>query len=154
MNEARIRRREGLLGSLALLSGLGSGCSSTVGVPPQTVARQQVERRITGQWRLAEYRADAALSPILLLRMRHEDLRVRFVDGRVRSATPNLELDRTYRVGEVSGETFRLFIVDPDGLEYENFCRFEPDGSVRFRTITAPWQGEGHLVRVTGQPGA
>jgi hypothetical protein len=111
-----------------------------------------VERRIAGQWRLADYKADAALSPILLLRMRHEDLRVKFDQGRVQSATPNLELDRAYRVDDVQGETFRLFVIDPDGLQYENYCRFEPDGSVRFRTMTPPWQGEGHLVRVAASP--
>jgi len=146
MNGARIPRRDWLLGGV---SSLVLGCASSPEAPPQSVARHAVDRRITGQWRLMEYRADAALSPILLLRMRHEDLRIRFVDGRVRSATPNLELDRVYRIGEVNGETFTLYIVDPDGIEYENFCRFEPDGSVRFRTVTPPWQGEGHLVRFT-----
>ncbi|MEM1030293.1 MAG: hypothetical protein AAGN82_08085 [Myxococcota bacterium] len=132
-----------------LLPGAIGACSSRPSsAVDATEASAFVDRRIAGLWRLADYRADATLSPLVLLRMREDDLRVRFGAGRVQSATPGLELDRAYVVDRVQGVDFRLTITDDDGLRYENACRFEPDGSVRFRTLTPPWQGEGHLTRV------
>jgi hypothetical protein len=93
------------------------------------------------------YVPDSALSPAMLIALQNDKIVVRFDRGQLSSATSSLTFDRAYRISDVNGDTFKLTLVDPDGLTYESLARFEPSGEIAFRTVTAPWVGNGVLAR-------
>ena len=59
---------------------------------------------------------------------------------------------RRYRVAEVKGDNFTVFIKDDTGVEYESLCQFDEAGRVHFQTVTAPWVGRGVLERQGAAP--
>jgi hypothetical protein len=127
-----------------------AGCSSASGsltMDPAEAARGRVEQRIAGVWRLTSYIPESALSPAMLLGLQGEKLAVRFEDGRIRSETTGMTMDRAFRVTDAQDNRFRLFIKDDTGLEYENVCEFDEKGRIQFFTTTAPWRGRGMLER-------
>lgn len=127
-----------------------AGCSAATSQPNDAAARiQRVDQRLEGVWRLVSYVPDSALSPAMLLAMQNDKIVVRFDRGQVSSATSSLTFQRAYRISDVEGDSFKLTLVDPDGLAYESLARFEPSGEIAFRTVTAPWVGHGVLARET-----
>ena len=131
-----------LVGSLAGCSGGGSGEPTT----PATAATT-VDRNISGVWRLTNYIPDKELDPSLLLSMQSEKIMVRFQDGVVSSVTSSLLFERRYRIADVNGDTFHLFVEDTGGIEYESVCQLDNLGSMSCRTLTEPWTGRGVLTR-------
>jgi len=134
---------------LAMSSLLGAiGCSSAG--PTLTgaqAAQQQVQHRLAGVWRVTSYIPDQTLSPALLLSMQSDKILVRFDQGRVRSASTGLTFDRAYRVDNINGPTFSVYILDESGVEYESRARFDESGNIQFQTVTPPWTGRGVLQR-------
>lgn len=125
-----------------------AGCAGAgIGPNDQAAQVQRVEQRIEGVWRLVSYVPDSPLSPAMFLAMQNDKIVVRFEHGRVASATPSLTFERAYRISEVNGDSFTITLVDPDGIAYESVARFEPSGEIAFRTVTAPWVGQGLLAR-------
>ena len=133
--------------SIALCLGLAGCAGAGPTLDDQQVQIQRVEQRIEGVWRLVSYVPDSPLSPVMLIALQNDKIIVRFDDGRLSSATTSLTFDRAYRITDVSGESFKLTLIDPDGITYESLARFEPNGELVFRTITAPWVGQGVLAR-------
>lgn len=132
----------------AMLSSGGLACS---GADPSLsgpqAAQQDVQNRLAGVWRVTSYIPDHTLSPALLLSMQSDKILVRFDQGRLRSATTGLTFDRAYRIGDVRGPTFSVFILDESGVEYESRARFDEGGNIQFQTVTEPWSGRGVLQR-------
>ncbi|HHH29616.1 MAG TPA: hypothetical protein ENK57_14895 [Polyangiaceae bacterium] len=131
-----------------VLATLALGCSGTAPTPtgPQA-AQQAVQNRLAGVWRVTSYIPDHTLSPALLLSMQSDKILVRFDQGRLRSATTGLTFDRAYRIGNVQGAVFSVFILDESGVEYESRARFDEGGNIQFQTVTEPWTGRGLLQR-------
>jgi hypothetical protein len=142
-------RRMRLLGLvwLGLAASLAGCAGAGLDYNDPAVRIERVDQRIQGVWRLVSYVPDSPLSPAMLIAMQNDKIVVRFDMGRVTSATTALTFDRAYRITEVEGESFKLTLVDPDGIAYESIARFEPSGEIAFRTITAPWVGQGVLAR-------
>lgn len=125
---------------------MAPGCRDAVIATPE-VEQARIDERIRGVWRLNSYVPDHALSPALLLSMSADAILVRFEDGRMRSATSALDFDRTYRIANVDGLRFSVFISDPHGFEVESRCTLGSGGEIAFQTITEPWKGHGVLIR-------
>ena len=106
-----------------------------------------VEQRIAGVWRLTSYVPNQRLSPALLLGMQSDKVVVRFDRGVLRSETTSLTFERNYRIADVKGNTFKMFISDDQGVQYESVCQFDEGGRINFQTLTAPWVGRGVLER-------
>jgi hypothetical protein len=126
---------------------------------PQTPAASQAERDIppiqarlvAGPWRLADYRPDVPLEPMLqaLLGQQVRTMVVRF-DGRTLAAvSPTLQVSRPYTLEHVAGLAFDL--VSPDiqgGGQLRSRCEIAYDGRrITFRAQTEPWIGTGVLDR-------
>ncbi len=135
----------GLLGGGSTL--LGCASSTTDPVSPGDEAKQAVEKKINGSWRVTSYVPATTLSQVLMLGLRSDKLMVVFENGRVRSLTPGLTLDRKYRVADPAAETFKVFIADEAGVEVESWCKFDQTGRIIFETKTPPWTGQGTLKR-------
>ena len=136
-----------LLAALASLQA-GSACSATqLNADSASAAQAAVDQRISGVWRLTSYVPAAALSPVMLLSMQSDKIAVRFDRGVLRSETTSLTFERQYRIADVSGDTFKIFIKDDQGVEYESICQFGQGGRIHFQTLTNPWTGRGVLER-------
>lgn len=107
----------------------------------------EVEEKISGVWRVTNYIPEKELSPALLMAMQSDKIMVRFEEGTVRSISPSLQFERRYRIADVNGDTFHLFIEDKGGIEYESVCQLDNLGSMSFQTVTEPWRGRGVLTR-------
>ncbi len=144
----RIGSIDRLLFVAVALAALAFGCSGTgpTLTGPQA-AQQDVENRLAGVWCVTSYIPDHTLSPALLLSMQSDKIVVRFDQGRLRSATTGLTFDRAYRIGNVQGAVFSVFILDEGGVEHESRARFDEGGNIQFQTITEPWAGRGVLQR-------
>ncbi len=125
------------------------GCASSTGpaVAPGDEAKMAVEKRVNGSWRVTSYVPDTTLSAVLMIGLRSDKLMVLFENGRVRSLTPGLTLDRKYRIADPVGETFKVYIADEAGVEVESWCQFDQTGKITFQTKTPPWTGQGTLER-------
>ena len=111
------------------------------------MAQAQISQRITGVWRLQSYVPESSFSPAMLLGMQSETIVVNVEGGRIRSANRSLTFDRAFRVANVQGERFTLFISDDTGVEYESACELDSAGRLLFYSLTAPWRGRGVLER-------
>jgi len=136
---------------LAMVMALGCGGASgdPQGLDAAAIARANVSQRITGVWRLQSYVPESSLSPAMLLGMQRETIVVRIEGGRIRSASQSLTFDRAFRIANVHGERFTLFIRDDTGVEYENACEIDRAGRLLFYSLTAPWRGRGVLERAS-----
>lgn len=104
-----------------------------------------------GPWRLADYRPDVPLEPMLqaLLGAQLRTMVVTF-DGRTLVASsPTLQITRPYSLQNVVGSEFDL--VSPDmqgGGVLQSRCLLSPDGRrITFHAQTDPWLGTGVLER-------
>ena len=132
----------GLVVALALV-----GCSGTQSEAGMAEVQQQIQLRLDGPWRLTSYVPNETLSPAMLLSLQTDSIVVTFDQGRVRTSSIGLQFDRGYRIMPVSDDSFRLYIRDDQGIEYESFCRFDDAGNLDFQTFTSPWTGRGRLQR-------
>ncbi|HZO14223.1 MAG TPA: hypothetical protein VFB62_13220 [Polyangiaceae bacterium] len=136
---------------LALVLGLAApvmACDRTPNSPAsQANSQARVQELLKGVWRLTSYIPEEQLSPSMLFSMQTDKILIRFEDGRIQSATASIQMDRPYRIGQVTGNQFKLFIRDEGGLETESNCWFDSNGSLNFMTLTAPWRGRGSLMR-------
>jgi hypothetical protein len=123
-----------------------AGCSGSLEADPAT-ATAELQQRLEGRWRLTSYVPDMTLSPAMLLTLQADTIVVSFDQGRVRTDSIGLQFDRGYRLQPVSDDTFKIFIRDDQGIEYESVCRFDTAGNLQFQTITSPWTGRGVLQR-------
>jgi hypothetical protein len=139
-------RRSLLVCGGVVLAALALACSGSSQQPPMA-GGAMANQQLAGIWRMTSYVPQNMLSPALLLSMQADKILVRFEDGRVSSATSALTFDRKYRIADVSGRNFKVFIADEAGVEVENHCQFDESGRVMFQTFTAPWIGRGVLER-------
>jgi hypothetical protein len=134
--------------ALALVALTGCGPQTAANDPNgQIAAQQNVQARIAGVWRLTSYVPESELSPVLLFTMQADKISVRFEDGHIRSMSSGMDLDRAYRLGDVQGASFKIFIADGEGVEHESQCQFDRAGRILFYTVTPPWRGRGVLER-------
>jgi hypothetical protein len=135
---------------LVLALALG-GCSGVQGSEAGMAAvQQEIQQRLDGPWRLTSYVPDQTLSPAMLLSLQTDSIVVTFDQGRIRTSSIGLQFDRGYRIAPMSDDTFKLFIRDDQGIEYESVCRFDNAGNLDFQTFTSPWTGRGKLQREGG----
>lgn len=127
------------------LFGCGGGSPGEPSTPATAITT--VDKNISGVWRLTNYIPDKELDPSLLLSMQSEKIMVRFQNGIVSSVTSSLLFERRYRIADVNGDTFHLFVEDTGGIEYESVCQLDNLGSLSCRTLTEPWTGRGVLTR-------
>jgi hypothetical protein len=140
-------RRVAFLAPLSLALLALAACQQANSADDVAMAHRRVEQRIVGVWRLTSYVPDQELSPTMLLALRNDRIAVRFEDGRLRSATSGLELDRPYRLVNVAGDHFTVLVSDDEGIEYESRCLFDDVGRLHFESVTHPWRGRGTLER-------
>lgn len=139
-----------LLMAISWLS--ANGCAAATPQPDVTITEQAVrgiDGRLAGTWRLASYTPRQPLSLALLVNLDAERVLVQFQNGRMRNASPQLSYERKYRILPPLGETFKVFVTDETGVEYELSARFSSATEISFECTTAPWQGTGVLQRVT-----
>lgn len=113
------------------------------------LARRGVEAAITGTWKLERYEPEQSLSGALLLAIAPGTVMVRFEGGRIRGASPGLTFDRAYRLDPPLADSFRGWLRDEQGLEYEIWGRFDGSERLLFESRTEPWRGRGSFVRVS-----
>jgi hypothetical protein len=139
--------------SLVALGATGAACGSgSDGYDAGLNLQQSIERRIEGTWKLASYKPESELSPVMLLAMGSGTILVRIDGGHLRGASAGLTFDRRYRVTEAARESFKIFIADEVGVEVESWCRFDEAGRLHFYAQTAPWRGRGVLERQGAAP--
>jgi hypothetical protein len=139
---------------LALLLAAAASCGGSQLSAEAAVAQQAATsqaRLVAGPWRLADYRPDVALEPMLkaLLAQQVRSMVVRF-DGRTLSAqSPTVQLLRPYALDNITGLAFSL--VSPDiqgGGPVRSRCEISDDGRrITFHAETEPWTGTGALER-------
>lgn len=148
----RIRRRAAILvmGSAAALV----GCAGDGGPGPvdATAAdNRAADQRLQGRWRLVDFRPETPLDPVMasMLAFYQPTMIIEVAGGRIRalSSAPGLHFDRRYEVREALGERFDLVVWDDAGVAQTSTCEFQPDGTLRARTM-APWRGDALLARV------
>ncbi|MEZ4441228.1 MAG: hypothetical protein R3B72_19160 [Polyangiaceae bacterium] len=141
-------RRPALLASCLLaLSLLSASCKDAAAPTVGEAAIQDIDRRLAGVWRVSSYVPDQALSAALLLTLQTDKIAIRFDKGRVRSVTANLYMDRAYRLADVKGDIFKIFIIDEYGVEYELAGQMDSPRQISFQALTPPWAGRGVLER-------
>ena len=111
-----------------------------------------LDKRLEGHWRLTSYVAREQLGPQLLSAMGTERIVVQFQNGRLKSNGPPFTFDRQVRLSIPAGESFRAYLRDEQGLEYELWCQFDHSGRLLFDSRTTPWQGSGVLERHGAAP--
>lgn len=132
-----------------------TACTGTNTADPNAPAQaaQSIHTRISGVWRLTNYIPERDLAPTLLLSMQSDKIMVRFDDisasgaGLMSSVSSSLDFERRFRIADVKGDVFRLYIEDADGVEYMSVCHFDDLGNLEFETETEPWRGRGVLTR-------
>ena len=139
--------RSSAVGMAALLL-VGCSTTSKPAENPREMAKRALHERIRGQWRVASYVPATTLNKMLLATFMSDTIIVVFENGRVRSATPTLSLDRKFRVEPTTSDTFKMYVADEQGVEYESWCQFDRTGKVQFETKTEPWIGRGLLERL------
>jgi hypothetical protein len=140
--------------ALAALAALSGSCGGSQSQPTSPVAQDTatIQGRLTsGPWRLADYRPDVPLEPMLqaMLGAQIRTMVVRF-DGRTLSAqSPTVQVARPYAVENPAGLQFDL--VSPDlqgGGSLRSRCELATDGRhLTFHAQTDPWTGSGVLER-------
>lgn len=149
--------------ALALCVGLAACTGSNTADPnAPDQAAQSINTRIGGVWRLTNYIPEHDLSPALLLSMQSDKIMVRFdvvasgSSGVVSSVSSSFDFERRFRIADVKGDVFRLYIEDAEGVEYLSICHFDELGNLEFETETEPWRGRGVLTRegpaISAQP--
>jgi hypothetical protein len=138
----------------AVLLALSLGCGAS---PPQTSSPAAIDtasvqsRLMAGPWRLADYRPQLPLEPMLqaLLTQQLRTMVVRF-DGRTLSGqSPTLQVSRSYTLENVVGLTFDLVSPDAQGGGFlRSRCEVSGDGRrIVFQAQTDPWTGSGVIER-------
>lgn len=128
-----------------------AACTPGAHQPEMTPAQQAVmaiDMQLAGTWKLSNYTPQQPLSLALLLGLQREAIMVSFQNGHMRNANQSLQFDRRYRIDPPIGDTFKIFIVDEGGVEYESWARFGHPNQIWFETKTEPWKGQGVLDRV------
>jgi hypothetical protein len=138
--------------AVAVIAGATAcGCSSGSGRGAQDVAqaRMEIDQRIAGAWRLASFVPDEPLNPVMttILAMQNDQLVVVFERGVVRSASPSLTFERSYRIEEPQKAPFRVVLTDEQGVAYDTLCSFDHAGRLHFQSLSPPWKGRGILER-------
>ena len=133
---------------LGAIGGFGCARSKFAGTDPTEQARLFVASGVVGTWRLIDYSPREALASVLSAGLRSQPVILRFDGARARSATSAYTFDRAYRVSAPIGDTFKLWIADEQGVEYESWARFDGPNRVVFECKTEPWRGLGTLDRV------
>ena len=156
----RVRQaiRVGFGVSLLLFASVAVGCAASPKSRQDylTQARIQVDQRLQGRWKLVSFIPESQLSPAVgtLLAFQNDRLVVEFQHGRVRSASPSVTFDRTYRIEDAHKIPFIVWLVDEQGVGYETVCEFDDGGRLHFHSITDPWKGRGVLEREGASLGA
>jgi len=140
--------------ALFVFAALSGSCGGAQNQPMSAVARDTatIQGRLTsGPWRLADYRPDISLEPMLqaMLAAQLRTMVVRF-DGQTLSAqSPTVQVARPYAVENAAGLAFDL--VSPDlqgGGSLRSRCELGTDGHhLTFHAQTEPWTGTGILER-------
>lgn len=145
------RLRRCLVLSLACLALASAACSAGTrhGADDVARARIQLDQRLAGRWKLISFIPDSQLSPAVhaMVTYQHDRLIVEFSHGRVRSASPSVTFDRSYRIEDPTRVPFRVILIDEQGVGYETICQFDEAGRLHFHSITDPWKGRGVLER-------
>ena len=135
--------------ALVLVGAFAGGCfgPSRPALSPIEQERAALAQRLAGTWRVTSYVPATGLGALLMKTLRAEDLVIEFANGRVRSASSSFALDRQFRLVPLANDSFQMFIVDEQGVEYESLARFDQAGRILFETKTEPWIGSGVLQR-------
>jgi hypothetical protein len=134
---------------LALFACGGAQAQSPSPAAQETASIQT--RLASGPWRLADYRPNVSLEPMLAA-MLSQQVRTMVVhlDGRTLSAqSPTLQVTRPYLVENVTGLAFDLVSPNPQGGGYlRSRCQMSDDGRrITFYAQTEPWTGSGVIER-------
>jgi hypothetical protein len=131
---------------------LGCGAPQAQTNSPVVIDTASVQSRLTaGPWRLADYRPEVPLEPMLqaLLVQQVRSMVVRFDGQTLTGQSPTLQISRPYTLESVVGLTFDL--VSPNmqgGGLLRTRCEMSGDGRrVAFRAQTEPWTGSGAIER-------
>jgi hypothetical protein len=131
---------------------LGCGGSPSPAVQTARDTASIQTRLVSGPWRLADYRPDVSLEPMLqaLLLQQLQTMVVRFDGQKLSALSPTLQISRPYTITNVAGLVFD--IVSPDfqgGGTLRSHCEMSDDGQrVVFRAQTEPWTGTGVINRL------
>lgn len=135
---------------VALTTATALGCGGSP-AGPNDIQRElaSVDARLRGAWKLASFAPEMPLEPTMqaLLSFQYDRLVVRFDGKRFVADSPGLHADRAYQIAQVVGDDFKVVSWDDQGVPYESWCRFAPDGSLNVRSETAPWRGVATLHR-------
>ena len=129
----------------------GCGAAQPAGTQADATAQAMAsaDARLRGNWRLADYRPEVPLEPMLagLLALQMQTMNIHFEAGHVQATSPTLQVDLPYRIVEAGGPLFKM-IATKDGAGYASSCQFSDDGTkINFRAETEPWRGTGTLIR-------
>jgi hypothetical protein len=141
-------------GLLPLVFALGACAPSGPPASPAQLADQSraaVDTRLqSGPWRLASWRPDDALEPMLasLLAQQYATMTIVFANGRLHADSPTVHIDRAYAVVQATGPQFVVVTTDELGGTLRTSGQFSDDGSaLYFRGEIEPWRGNGELRR-------
>lgn len=141
-----------ILVALATAPALGCGASQS---GPNDIQRElaSVDARLRGAWLLASFAPEMPLEPTMqaLLGFQYERLLVTFDGHRLVADSPGIHADRAYQIAQVVGDDFKVVSYDDQGVPYESWCRFAPDGTLTVRSETPPWRGVATLHRAPGR---
>src|SRR4051794_11146114 len=96
---------------LPLAVACGGSSNSSGAATPNELAQQaardanEVNKRLQGSWRLADYRPEVPLEATfqLLLAAQMQTMVIRFENGRLLADSPTIHLNRSYEITEVAG---------------------------------------------------
>ena len=104
--------------------------------------------QLQGTWVLESFEPSLELEPMLaaLLQAQLGTMVVK-LDGKTLEAVgPGISIAREYEVVESSFGRIKVVVDAGDGTTYELFGILDDD-TLKFRSLTSPWKGEGELRR-------
>ena len=119
-----------------------------VGPSADEQARLSVDAALAGTWQLSNYAPTQPMTGALLAAIQTGRVLATFANGHMKSTTPDFTFDRTYRIEPPVGDTFRIWLSDGQGLEYESWARFSGANRLLFDCKNEPWRGTGSIERV------
>src|SRR5215472_17247547 len=117
---------------VSLVLALGCGASPPQTSSPAAIDTASVQSRLTaGPWRLADYRPQVPLEPMLqaLLAQQLRSMVVRFDGQTLSGQSPTLQISRPYTLENVVGLTFDLVSPNAQGGGFlRSRCEMSGDG--------------------------
>lgn len=128
-------------------------CAYTGGPPVNydAVALAGADARLQGAWKLASFRPERPLEPMMqaFVEFQYDTLAVRFERGRLIAQSPGVHVDRGYRITQAEGDRFKMTSFDEQGVPYDAVCTFVSPYTLEVTSWTEPWRGVATLRRLS-----